>query len=60
VADPIGITLERINRLERLIQGRFDAVDKRLDSVESVLGKMVTILEAHDERLELIVGRLDM
>jgi hypothetical protein len=56
---PIDLTLERLNRLERLVTDRFDQVDKRLDSVETAIGKMVTVLEAHDERLEGIVARLD-
>jgi hypothetical protein len=38
---------------------RFDATDKRLDSIETSIGKMVSVLEAHDERLERIVVRLD-
>jgi hypothetical protein len=38
---------------------RFDDVDKRFEGLESALGKIVTVLEAHDQRLEMIVGRLD-
>ena len=63
---PIDITLERLARLEKLVKERFDAIatrfdatDKRLDGIESSLGKMVTVLEAHDQRLEGIVVRLD-
>lgn len=56
---PIDLTLERLARLENLLKQRFDASDKRLDSIETSLGKMVTVLEAHDERLEGIVVRLD-
>lgn len=56
---PIEITLERLARLERLVKERFDATDKRLDSIETSMGKMVTVLEAHDQRLEGIVARLD-
>jgi predicted nucleic acid-binding Zn-ribbon protein len=63
---PIDITLDRLARLEKLVKDRFDAVDKRFDAndkrfdgIESSLGKMVTVLEAHDQRLEGIVVRLD-
>lgn len=56
---PIDLTLERLTRLESLVKQRFDASDKRLDTIETSLGKMVTVLEAHDQRLDGIVGRLD-
>jgi hypothetical protein len=56
---PIDLTLERLARLEKLVKERFDASDTRLDSIESSLGKIVTVLEAHDQRLEGIVARLD-
>jgi hypothetical protein len=63
---PIDITLERLARLEKLVNERFDAMserfdkmDGRLDQIEGAIGKMVTVLEAHDERLELVVRRLD-
>jgi hypothetical protein len=56
---PIDITLERLTRLEKLVKERFDATDQRLDGIESSSGKMVTVLEAHDQRLEGIVVRLD-
>jgi hypothetical protein len=56
---PMDLTLERLNRLEKLVKERFDSMDKRFDTIESSLGKMVTVLEAHDQRLEGIVVRLD-
>lgn len=63
---PIDLTLQRLNRLESAVMKRFDAndqrfdqVDKRLDQIETSIGKMVTVLEAHDERLEGVVHRLD-
>jgi hypothetical protein len=56
---PMDLTLERLSRLERLVTQRFDETDKRLGSIETAIGKMVSVLEAHDERLELIVRRLD-
>jgi len=56
---PIDLTLERLNRLEQLIVERFESVDRRFESIESAVGKMVTVLEAHDQRLEHIVQRLD-
>lgn len=66
MSDPISLTLERLDRLERSLAGlsaqvdkRFDKVDNRFDGIESALGKMVNVLEAHDVRLEEIVGRLD-
>ena len=62
VSEPIDLTLERLTRLETKLDaltGRFDGVDKRLDGMESALGKIVTVLEAHDQRLEQIVGGLD-
>jgi hypothetical protein len=42
---PIDLTLERLNRLERLVTERFDAIDKRFDTLGSSLGKMVTRTE---------------
>jgi hypothetical protein len=63
---PIDLTLERLTRLENtmkqrfdVIDRRFDAIDGRLDSIETSIGKMVTVLEAHDQRLEGVVVRLD-
>ena len=56
---PIDITLERLNRLEQLIEKRFEEMGSRIDSLESALGKIVTVLEAHDQRLELLVQRVD-
>jgi hypothetical protein len=56
---PLDLTLDRLHRLEQLVKERFDAADQRLDRIESSMGKMVTVLEAHDERLEGIVARLD-
>lgn len=49
---PIDLTLERLARLENLVTQRFDASDQRLETIEASLGKMVTVLEAHDQRLE--------
>jgi hypothetical protein len=59
MSDPIDLTLERLTRLEALVTAFRADVDRRFDGVESALGKMVNVLEAHDQRLELIVGRLD-
>jgi hypothetical protein len=56
---PIELTLERLNRLERLVTERLDAIDKPFDTLESSLGKMVYGARGHDQRLESIVRRLD-
>ena len=56
---PVDLTLERLNRLESIVEKRFDEMASRFDGLESALGKMVTVLEAHDQRLELLVQRVD-
>ncbi|MBN1610557.1 MAG: hypothetical protein JW940_28260, partial [Polyangiaceae bacterium] len=37
----------------------FGQMDLRFQQLESAMGKMVNVLEAHDERLEQLVGRID-
>lgn len=59
MSESIDLTLERLNRLEQAIAEFRGEVGTRLDGVESALEKIVTVLEAHDQRLEHIVGRLD-
>ncbi len=59
MADPIDLTLSRLDRLEKSLADLDTKIDQRFDGVESALGKMVNVLEAHDVRLEEIVARLD-
>lgn len=59
MSEAIDITLERLSRLEESIAGFRADVGRRFDGLESALGKIVNVLEAHDQRLEEIVGRLD-
>jgi hypothetical protein len=61
VSEPIDLTFERLTRLETELDAfsaevdkRFTEVDKRFDGLETALGKIVTVLEAHDQRLETI------
>jgi hypothetical protein len=53
VTEPIDLTLERVNRLERLIKEHFDAVERRFDALDHRLDRMASIeqrLEALEER----------
>jgi predicted nucleic acid-binding Zn-ribbon protein len=66
MADPVDLTLERLNRLEQRLREFQDEVkqtqdeaNRRLGGIESALSKMVTVLEAHDQRLGLIASRVD-
>lgn len=66
MTDPIDLTLKRLERLEdgqrRLEEGlrHLEATaEKRFVGIEDALGRIVTVLEAHDRRLEQVVSRLD-
>lgn len=56
------LTLERLRGLEEAQTGtneRLDRMDLRFQNLEDALGRIVTVLEAHDRRFEQMLARLD-
>jgi hypothetical protein len=59
VSEPTDLNLEGLSGVEQSVTDLRAHLDRRFDDIETALGKIVNVLEAHDQRLERIVGRLD-
>ena len=57
IAEGLGSTNERIDRLEDRMDKRFDGVYKRFDGVDQRLHRIETLLTRHDGRIAALEAR---